>query len=152
MAHRSMRMLVYIFLVCLHVNCVTYLEIFPAGPPPTDNCGVFFETCKKNINNLQFRKIPHSWLSPCLEVQPRVPGNCHLPASLLLGHSGTRKLLLATCLRIYNKVTKNLIHNSSVCLDALLDQQINKHVFRMFLLFAFCRGEAGQLSLCCMAS
>ncbi len=24
----------YIFLVCLHVNCVTYIDIFPAGPPP----------------------------------------------------------------------------------------------------------------------
>ncbi len=36
----------YIFLVCLHVNCVTCLEIFPAGPP-TDNCWFFLRTVKK---------------------------------------------------------------------------------------------------------
>ena len=40
-----MRMLEYIFLVCLHVNCVTYLEISPAGPP-TNNC-FFLRTVKK---------------------------------------------------------------------------------------------------------
>ncbi len=36
----------YILIVCLHVNCVTYLEIFPAGPPPTDNCVFVLRTVK----------------------------------------------------------------------------------------------------------
>ena len=35
---------------------------------------------------------------------------------------------------------------------ALVDQQINLRAYILFfLLFAFCRDEAGQLSLCCMA-
>ena len=43
----------YIFLVCLHVNCVTYLKISPAGPPPPpDNC--FFLRTVKKINNCNF--------------------------------------------------------------------------------------------------
>ena len=43
-----MRMLVYIScLFTIHVNCVTYLEIFPAGPPPTDNCVFILRTVKK---------------------------------------------------------------------------------------------------------
>ena len=59
----------YIFLVCLHVNCVTYLEIFPAGPPP-DNCVFILRTVKKILitaisENSSFlaKSLGHRWRS-----------------------------------------------------------------------------------------
>ena len=36
----------FLFVYIIHVNCVTYLEIFPAGPPPQITV-FFFRTVKK---------------------------------------------------------------------------------------------------------
>ena len=79
----------------------------------------------------------------CLETHPAgVPGNCHLPASLSLRSTGIWKLLLAWCLRIWNKLAHGLIHNSCVCLSGLINQHINK-----YSVSAFCRGEVNFSTL-----
>ncbi len=68
--------------------------------------------------------LPHTVASNMVKVSHALN---HSATTAVLGPPCTRKLLLAKCLRIYNKVTQYLIHNSCACLGALLDQQINKY-------------------------
>ncbi len=58
-----------ILLICLHVNCVTYLEIFPAGPPP-------------QITMFFLRNVKNIWITAISE------NSSFLAKSLYLSHTG----------------------------------------------------------------